>query len=519
MSVECKVTLAEVGNRVGGLFLAGSTHWGIWVQNFHFLQLWTSQGQVAANNLVNGMYLKLEKQGNAVSAFYRTQAQGHWLYAASATLTGTAQTIGLGHFWPLGSYYVVDAYYSELKVRPFVPIGVWNSDPTDLGFTPSTPGTISWKQDLPAGTRIEIQTSTSLDGKAWSPWSAPYADDRGSRITSPPGRYFRVAATLHADPTRMHTPVLDEVRIQYPDAAPLGPLITPLSHPAGGWASAGVLGLRWTMPPGNPAPEAFYDYLLTHASGLSVAAGAAVPGPPGSAHALGVSLPAEGLYTLQLQVTGDAASGGLTAAAQAYSFGYDASPPSAVQVSSPTHPQLLFTNNRNPVFHLSALDSVSGVSGYAAVLDKAPYGDPGTQINAGPELRYGPVDNGTWYLHVRAVDLAGNAGPVTHYGIRVDHNGALLSPDYVKALPNPVRTDQALLEYELAAPATEVRLEFLNSQGEQLLAVDGTRQVGKNRYRWDVGGLANGVYLFRVKARSAEDGRWTSVVRKVAVLR
>lgn len=415
--------------------------------------------------------------------------------------------------------YTLGADFRNLKIRPFKPQGGWASNAVDLTRAPSTVGKISWQQDLPVGTRIEIQTSTSDDNASWSTWSQPYADYRGSVITSPAARYIRVAATLYADSTGENTPVLDEIQVEYPDAAPAGPQITPLSHPQAQWASPTALSLSWAMPAGNPAPESTYAYWLRWNGALTATASASIGEAVGQAHPLSLSLPAEGSYTLDLQVTGDSTSGGLTASAQTYSFGYDASPPGATQIDSPTHPQLLFANNRNPVFRLQASDAVSGVSGYAAVLDKAPSGDPGARVNASAELRYSGLDNGTWYLHARAIDKAGNLGPVSDYGIRIDFNGDLVTADHVKALPNPVRSDQAVLEYELAAPATEVTLEFLNSQGELMKSVDGGRSVGKNRYLWDVSGLANGVYLFRVKARSAEDAKTYSALRKVAVIR
>lgn len=417
------------------------------------------------------------------------------------------------------TFYSLGADFRNLKIRPFKPQGNWASNAVDLTRAPSTVGKISWQQNLPVGTRIEIQTSTSSDNSAWSTWSAPYADYRGSVITSPAARYIRVAATLYADSTGENTPVLDQIQVDYPDAAPAGPQITPLSHPQAQWASPTALSLSWAMPAGNPAPESTYAYWLRWNGALTATASAVIGQAAGQVHPLSLSLPAEGSYTLDLQVTGDSTSGALTAAAQTYSFGYDASPPGVTQIDSPTHPQMLFANNRNPVFHLQASDAVSGVSGYAAVLDKVPTGDPGATVNAGADLRYASLDNGTWYLHARAIDKAGNLGPVSDYGIRIDFNGDLVSADHVKALPNPVRSDQAVLEYELAAPATEVTLEFLNSQGELMQSVDGGRSVGKNRYLWDVSSLANGVYLFRVKARSAEDGKVYNALRKVAVIR
>lgn len=430
----------------------------------------------------------------------------------------TTQALVLGYPFT-ETVYKSDAEYSELTVRPYKSMGSWTSPVYDLGGRPSTQGRITWQQDLPVGTSIEIRTSTSQDLSTWSPWSPAYADPDGSNISSPNARYLRVSATLRADETLEFSPVLDGITVTYPDADPSVPILSSTSHPRDLWANPQNLALQWQMPAGNPAPEAGSQYVLRVGGQLTLTAAVALTLPAGSVHSASFALPQEGLYTADLVVTGDAFSGARTRSAQTYAFGYDASAPGQTDVVSATHPPLLFTNNRNPVFQLSAIDAVSGVSGYAAVLDKAPTGDPGTTVNAGEQLRFANIDNGTWYLHARAIDMAGNAGPVTHYGIRVDFNGELLSPDYVKALPNPVRTDQAKLEYELAAPATDVTLEFLNGQGELLKTADGGRTVGKNYYYWDLGSLANGVYLFRVKARSAEDGRWTTVVRKVAVIR
>lgn len=325
---------------------------------------------------------------------------------------------------------------------------------------------------------------------------------------------------MTSDSAHMQGPELQKIRIEYPDATPLQPVVNSSSHPKTQWSAANPVALTWAMPQGNPAPESAYTYWLSRGNALALSGSANVAlNSVGQAHPFSLPLSAEGYYTLNLSVTADAASGGRSSTAEAYSFGYDGTPPGQTSIQSPTHPPLLFTNNNSPVFRLSATDSVSGISGYATVLDKAETGDPGSVVNSSSDLRFSRLDNGTYYLHARAIDLAGNTGPVSHYGIRIDFNGALLSPDYVKALPNPVRSNTAKLEYELAAPATQVTLEFLNSQGELLKTEDGSRIVGKNYYSWDVSGLANGIYLFRVKATSSEDGKAYNVVRKVAVLR
>jgi hypothetical protein len=408
--------------------------------------------------------------------------------------------------------------YDNFELKPLVATGTWTSREYDFAKTPTTQGKISWQQDNPTGTRIEIQTATSNDGINWSNWSQPYSDSFGSVITSPARRYIRTAVTMYSDPNHEYSPVLKEIYIEYPDAVPLKPTLNSGTHAAGMWNNQSAVNLEWSMPVGNPAPESTYKYWLSRNGALALS-GAAAVNNPGQPHSFSLNLPTEGIYLVGLTVTADTFSGGLTSTADVYTLRYDATPPGETTISSTTHPPLLFTNNNSPVFQLAATDSLSGISGYAAVLDKSPTGDPGNVVNADQQLRFSRLDNGTFYLHARAIDMAGNQGPVSHYGIRIDFNGSLLSQDYVKATPNPVRGNTAKLEYELAAPAVEVVLEFMNSQGELLKSVEGGRIVGKNYYNWDIGNLANGVYLFRVKAKSSEDGKAYQVVRKVAVVR
>jgi hypothetical protein len=162
----------------------------------------------------------------------------------------------------------------------------------------------------------------------------------------------------------------------------------------------------------------------------------------------------------------------------------------------------------------------SGIAGYSTSFSQYKDDVPDGVLNViGSEVRYADLANGTYYLHAQAVDQAGNKGPVEEYGIKVDFTGELLSEAFVKAVPNPVRTDTAHIEYELAARTTDVRLEFINSKGDQVHSVSGTRQVGKNYYEWNVSGLANGVYFLKITAKALDDGKTHTAIKKVAVLR
>lgn len=466
---------------------------------------------------------RIVKTGSTVATYCRGSSTDPWIPIANYSIAFTNMRAGIGSINGYGSANY--SYYDYFRVTPFASEGSWASPAYDFGGIPTTQGTISWGQDLPGGTSVKIQTSTSPDQSSWSNWSLPYLDSYGSTIISPPNKYLRILATLNSDSTRQFSPTINNISINYPDAIPSVPTISSGSHPEGKWSSEQTMELQWQMPPGNTAPESGYTYWL-YLNGASAPVATAsfvlLTATVGQLHSSTIPLLAEGSYQLNLTVTADAFSGGQTATAVPYYFKHDRTAPGPTSISSPTHPELLFANNRLPVFILNAQDSVSGVSGYAAVLDKLGTGDPGlaiTHFGAVPETKFSVQDNGTYYLHARAIDFAGNTGPVSHYGIRVDFSGALISEAYVKALPNPVRTNTAKLEYELAAPATEVILEFTSGNGDIVRSAEGGRTVGRNVQVWDVGDLPNGTYFFRVKAKSAEDGKAYLVNKKVALLR
>ncbi len=70
-----------------------------------------------------------------------------------------------------------------------------------------------------------------------------------------------------------------------------------------------------------------------------------------------------------------------------------------------------------PVFRWTATDT-TGIVGYSYVLDREPATDPPTE-SQGPTAAkaFDNVATGLWFLHVRAVDGAGNWGPTAHYAI------------------------------------------------------------------------------------------------------
>jgi hypothetical protein len=519
ISIETKVDAGCSGCTIGGIFFYGLSPTVSTVV--------TGASQIIVNQGLGisigtpVVFLKIQKTGSLANSYYRKNLQENWTQIASVQVVAPTNLMGVGLGIITGSIITTIAEYEYFRVTPFSPKATWDSGGQDLTKTPTTQGVISWLQDTPVGTGISLQTATSDNGVDWSTWSAPYIDSLGSVITSTSRRFIRVAATLVSDDSHTVAPVLKRIEIKYANAAPLTPILNSSSHPQNQWSNQEKLTLQWHMPTGNPAPESAYTYWVA-ANGVTVESQtvALPPASVGMVHSRSITLTAEGQYHIALQAQADQFSGGLTTTVVAYNFSFDKTPPSGVVITSPTHPELLFANNNSPVFDFAATDAMSGVSGYAVSLDKLAVGDPGAAINVwGNEKRYLNLENGTYYVHARAVDAAGNTGPVNQYGIRIDFSGDLLGDPYVKALPNPVRLNEAKIEYQLAAAASEVTLEFMNGQGEIVLRVDGNKAIGKNYYAWDVSRLANGIYFCRIKAKSTEDGKSYSVTKKIAIIR
>ena len=77
---------------------------------------------------------------------------------------------------------------------PHVAAGSFDSCPFQALVTVPW-ATIAWTATVPGGTSLAVRTRTSLDGAAWSAWSAPLTVS-GSPIASPPGRFLQYRLEL-----------------------------------------------------------------------------------------------------------------------------------------------------------------------------------------------------------------------------------------------------------------------------------------------------------------------------------
>ena len=111
--------------------------------------------------------------------------------------------------------------------------GTYTSDVRDAQ-TVAAWGTIRWRTQIPAGTRVDISTrsgNTRTPDETWSDWAAAYTNQAGSAITSPRARYLQWRAILTG--ARGESPLLTSVSAAYLPRN-LRPRVTAITiHPPG----------------------------------------------------------------------------------------------------------------------------------------------------------------------------------------------------------------------------------------------------------------------------------------------
>jgi len=102
-------------------------------------------------------------------------------------------------------------------------------------------------------------------------------------------------------------------------------------------------------------------------------------------------------------------------------FVIDTTPPSPPVLTSLTHREGFPSVNMSPVFVWEeAADLVSGVAGYSCAFNTvALYVPPASTTTTGLRYEPGATAPGVYYLHVRAVDRAGNASPVSRFRVNL----------------------------------------------------------------------------------------------------
>ena len=120
----------------------------------------------------------------------------------------------------------------------------------------------------------------------------------------------------------------------------------------------------------------------------------------------------------------------------------------------------------------------------------------------------GPLADGTWYFHVRAVDGAGNGGKITTLPVNIDTLAPIstlsgLDDDWHGVGDIPVTIDASDPGYPAAAGVTEIQLQALWG-GELVIPWDsdgGPAPVdGAIHFDGALGGLSDGVWTLQMRA-------------------
>ncbi len=200
----------------------------------------------------------------------------------------------------------------------------------------------------------------------------------------------------------------------------------------------------------------------------------------------------------------------------------DTAAPYPVQIASPSHNKKGFESSNNcPVFCFTAFDNDggTGIKGLSFSFDKEPAAEPVTAVNfTGTTLSFPNTANGRWYLHVKSVDALGNWSSAAHYAVIIN-NTSLLPENEVWCFPNPVRTGSPKIRY-FVPEAASISLTVFNEAGEIFVLNKKDAVTGVNEIKdLETAGWANGVYFFKLQAKSAATGNSAQVVKKMVLLR
>lgn len=126
----------------------------------------------------------------------------------------------------------------------------------------------------------------------------------------------------------------------------------------------------------------------------------------------------------------------------------DTTPPTGLMLSSSSHSVSTWSNDSTIDFSFSGATDIGSLAGYSVLFDEGVATEPGCAVTQAGSAYEGVAgtDGDGWWLHVRAVDLAGNCGAAAHLGpFWIDTEspsalGGISSPTHGDGLPKLVAT-------------------------------------------------------------------------------
>jgi len=224
-------------------------------------------------------------------------------------------------------------------------------------------------------------------------------------------RYFHVRARDNAG----NWGPADHYQVRIDTAGPSSVSISSSSHPSSStWYTDDTPSFTWTAATDSLSGLAGYSYVLD--SNASTAPNTSVET---SGTSFTASSQSDGVHYFHVRAVDNAGNGGST---DHYMVRIDDTNPGAPSISSSTHPDPGQTYTSGSIsFSWTTPSDTSGIDGYSYVFNGSPSTTPDTSIDTGGTSHSESVStDGTYYLHVRAVDNAGNWGGTDHFKVQID---------------------------------------------------------------------------------------------------
>jgi lipoprotein-anchoring transpeptidase ErfK/SrfK len=196
----------------------------------------------------------------------------------------------------------------------------------------------------------------------------------------------------------------------------------------------------------------------------------------------------DGKYHWQMRLHGD--RGVSPWVAQARTIQIDTTPPTISQVTSPTNPTPGKTYHSSTVrFDWQAIDSGAGVEGYSYRLDGDAKGEARPEVRTSqPTVTLNGLDSGAWYMHVRALDNAGNWGPSVTFPIRVDVTPPGLAHVRFSLFQFDPQFNPLHISFQVTRPATSLRVGVYRQRDNaevRLMKLDSLAKGQAATISWD----------------------------------
>ena len=176
-------------------------------------------------------------------------------------------------------------------------------------------------------------------------------------------------------------------------------------------------------------------------------------------------------------------------------------------------------SDNSVAFFWLATDSYSRIKGYSYTLSRNIDQIADLIPESGPETtsyKYSELLNGTWYFSLRAQDRADNWSEAV--SLKVEFDCELLPKNFIRCIPNPVKTSPAKIEYYLAEGA-EVKMDIYTSATEKKVKsfTNIHYNPGGYNFLWSLDNIPNGTYIYRIEARALASRAKSESIKKLVI--